>query len=286
MLEIIAPRPICLLKCHCRVVYMLQSCPMDDAVRLLNPILSAEIWVGNNFKQIKPCVQKKWLMSVFELCPVAPRYVWTPSDLLPSHESTPVSCPSCWCWHSGGTAANPQKQNSVSSRFIVIYFCLIRQSSFTGCTVYYVNALSFPIFSLQILPEVPHLRLSTGGAEHPVHSAVVPQQSQRRLSERPVEEPQSWAAGNLWPKTNKPDNKWCSLFHQSALCAFRPCGWWQTFVWSIKCTTLSCGTACCRSCRASTWWAGTHPNRLCGNKDTNLTHEKSWPISVYIQSLF
>jgi len=28
-----------------RVVYILQSCPMDDAVRLLSPILSAETWV-------------------------------------------------------------------------------------------------------------------------------------------------------------------------------------------------------------------------------------------------
>lgn len=43
-----------------RVVYMLQSCPMDDAVRLLNPILSAETWVSNKLQQVKigQCVQK------------------------------------------------------------------------------------------------------------------------------------------------------------------------------------------------------------------------------------
>lgn len=33
-----------------RVVYMLQSCPTDDAIRLLSPILSSETWVRNKLQ--------------------------------------------------------------------------------------------------------------------------------------------------------------------------------------------------------------------------------------------
>lgn len=33
--------------------------------------------------------------------------------------------------------------------------------------------------AMQILPEVLHLCLSTGGVKHPLHSAVVPQYPQR-----------------------------------------------------------------------------------------------------------
>lgn len=37
--------------CSGRVVYMLQSCPVDEAVFLLKPILSAETWVGDKLQQ-------------------------------------------------------------------------------------------------------------------------------------------------------------------------------------------------------------------------------------------
>lgn len=32
---------------------------------------------------------------------------------------------------------------------------------------------------MQILPEVPHLCLSTGGVKHPLHGKIVPQYPQR-----------------------------------------------------------------------------------------------------------
>lgn len=35
--------------------------------------------------------------------------------------------------------------------------------------------------AMQILPEVLHLCLSTGGIKHPLHSAVIPQYPQRRF---------------------------------------------------------------------------------------------------------
>lgn len=78
-----------------RLVYMLQSCPMDDAVRLLKPILSAETWVSNKINGVKigQSVQRKWLMSVFGLPPAASQHFWASSDLLPSNSSAALSRP-------------------------------------------------------------------------------------------------------------------------------------------------------------------------------------------------
>lgn len=119
---------------------------------------------------------------------------------------------------------SPVTKYSESSRFTIIDICLIHiifsAVHFRGVQYIMEMHCHFQFFSLQILPEVPHLRLSTGGTEHPVHSAVVPQQSQRRLSERPVEEPQSWAAGNLWPKTNKPTNQQMLVAHRATKALF------------------------------------------------------------------
>lgn len=98
-----------------RVVYMLQSCPMDDAVRLLNPILSAETWVRNKLQRVNvgQSVQKNWLTSVFCFCPVAPQHFWASPDLQPSDSSAALSCSPRWCRHFGGSVTDPQGQNPV-----------------------------------------------------------------------------------------------------------------------------------------------------------------------------
>ncbi|MEQ2210490.1 hypothetical protein XENOCAPTIV_014401 [Xenoophorus captivus] len=44
----------------CRVVYMLQSYPVDYAMRLLNPILSAETWVCLNNCTFDRCLSLSW----------------------------------------------------------------------------------------------------------------------------------------------------------------------------------------------------------------------------------
>lgn len=51
-----------------RVVYMLQSCPMEDAVRLLNPILSAQTWVSFTLQWVK----------TWTTCPGKVADVWVP----------------------------------------------------------------------------------------------------------------------------------------------------------------------------------------------------------------
>lgn len=53
---------------------MLQPCPMDDAVRLLKPILSAETWVSNTL-QLR-LVDKKLLTTVFFSLSAVLDHVW------------------------------------------------------------------------------------------------------------------------------------------------------------------------------------------------------------------
>ncbi|XP_035514108.1 kinetochore-associated protein 1 [Morone saxatilis] len=55
-----------------RVVYMLQSCPMDDAVRLLNPILSAETWpLSSSGPRLTFCHRTRALLCLVRLADAA-----------------------------------------------------------------------------------------------------------------------------------------------------------------------------------------------------------------------
>uniref|UniRef100_A0A8C4E9R5 Kinetochore associated 1 n=1 Tax=Dicentrarchus labrax TaxID=13489 RepID=A0A8C4E9R5_DICLA len=55
-----------------RVVYMLQSCPMDDAVRLLNPILSAETWpLSTSGPRLTFCHRTRALLCLVRLADAA-----------------------------------------------------------------------------------------------------------------------------------------------------------------------------------------------------------------------
>ncbi|TKS78652.1 Kinetochore-associated protein 1 [Collichthys lucidus] len=69
-----------------RLVYMLQSCPMDDAVRLLKPILSAETWpLSTSGPRLTFCHRTRALLCLVRLADAATL---------------------------GGSAADPQDQNS------------------------------------------------------------------------------------------------------------------------------------------------------------------------------
>lgn len=72
---------------------MLQPCPMDDAVRLLKPILSAETWVSNTLQLRLVGSHDKKLQS--PLCSSASQQFGTSSDLLPSDSGSALSCPAC-----------------------------------------------------------------------------------------------------------------------------------------------------------------------------------------------
>lgn len=129
-----APRPVCLTQCHCRVVYMLQSSPVEDVVRLLSPILSAEDWVGDHLDTSTPDLawRRKNRMTIWGFfckwfLSAAFQLYRTPSDLLPSHQGASVSRPSGWCWHPGGTVANPSRQDSVRPLCLLptkLYWCM------------------------------------------------------------------------------------------------------------------------------------------------------------------
>lgn len=160
-----------------RVVYMLQSCPMDDAVRLLNPILSAETWVSNKLQQVK--IGQMALKIAADVC------FWTlsysPSALLGLvwHSAIGLeryfvlSASLMWpLWRLSCTFPGPKYSKMPGNLFyktdgIINFKGYLRGERCVNASVFYIP--------MQILPEVLHLCLSTGGIKHPLHSAVIPQ---------------------------------------------------------------------------------------------------------------
>lgn len=59
--------------------------------------------------------------SCSPLCPAASWQFWTSSHLLPSDSGSALSCPACWCCHSGDSASHSQEQNSVRHQKILFY---------------------------------------------------------------------------------------------------------------------------------------------------------------------
>lgn len=158
---------------------MLQSCPVDDAVRLLSPVLSAETWVSNKVQLviIRP---RKFPVEVADVyfrissCSrSAPLGLVWPSaiGLERCFVSSALLMPPLWrlsCKSPGPKFS--KRPGNLFNGWDGIFNCEV---NFKG-HLRRVNASVFYI-PVQILPEVLHLCLSTGGVKHPLHGAVFPQ---------------------------------------------------------------------------------------------------------------